>query len=81
MDTGAALGGTGLFLSIMGIVYSAINHKHIKSRCCGKEYDMSVDIGTTSSANIKTPTTEAIGQEKVDENVKRHYGRKVAPSP
>lgn len=81
MDAGAALGGTGLFLSIMGIIYSAINHKHIKSRCCGKEYDMSVDIGTTSRTDIKHLGAEVIGQEKDDENKNRHYGHKVAPSP
>ena len=44
MDTGTALGGTGLFFSILGIVYSAINHKHIRSKCCGKVYDVSIDI-------------------------------------
>jgi hypothetical protein len=45
MDTGAALGGTGLFISILGVIYSAINHKHIKTRCCGKVYEVSIDIG------------------------------------
>ena len=45
MDTGAALGGTGLFISVFGIIYSAINHKHIKTRCCGKVYEASIDIG------------------------------------
>lgn len=44
MDTGTALGGTGLFFSILGIVYSAINHKHIRSKCCGKVYEVSIDI-------------------------------------
>ena len=44
MDTGTALGGTGLFFSILGIIYSAINHKHIRSKCCGKVYEVSIDI-------------------------------------
>jgi len=44
MDTGTALGGTGLFFSILGIVYSAINHKHIRSKCCGRVYEVSIDI-------------------------------------
>jgi hypothetical protein len=46
MDTGAALGGAGLFLSIAGIIYSAVNHKHIKSRCCGKEYRQVLNLST-----------------------------------
>jgi len=60
MDAGAALGGTGLFISIAGVIYSAINHKHIKSRCCGKEYEVSVDIGPTEEAK----KTEIVGQAK-----------------
>jgi hypothetical protein len=65
MDTGAALGGTGLLISIIGLIYSAINHKHIKSRCCGKEYDMSIDIGSTEEAK-HTPDaeTEIVGESK-----------------
>jgi hypothetical protein len=47
MDTGAALGGTGLFISLIGIIYSAINHKHIKAKCCGKDLDISIDIDST----------------------------------
>ena len=65
MDAGAALGGTGLFISIAGVIYSAINHKHIKSRCCGKEYEVSVDIGTTEDAK----KTEIVGAAKPEPKV------------
>jgi hypothetical protein len=75
MDTGAALGGAGLFFSIAGIIYSAINHKHIKSRCCGKEYEMAIDIGNTSRVTIEPANNEIVGNEKEP----RHIGRKVAP--
>jgi hypothetical protein len=51
MDTGSVLGGIGVFLSIAGIVYSAINHKHIRSKCCGREIDFSIDIESTDQAN------------------------------
>ena len=50
MDTGAALGGTGLFISLVGIIYSAVNHKHIRSRCCGRDLEMSIDIDSTEQA-------------------------------
>lgn len=49
MDTGAALGGTGLFISLVGIIYSAINHKHIRTRCCGREIEISLDIDSTET--------------------------------
>jgi hypothetical protein len=77
MDTGAALGGAGLFFSIAGIIYSAVNHKHIKSRCCGKVYDVSVDIGDTSPANTEPSQNknEIVGNEKEP----KHFGRKVVP--
>ena len=82
MDTGAALGGTGLFISIAGIIYSAVNHKHIKSRCCGKVYEVALDIGDTSRANI---TSCAVGNEKEDQDEHEppqlHNTRKVAPFP
>jgi hypothetical protein len=47
MDIGTVLGGVSLFFSIVGIIYSAINHKHIRSKCCGKELEISIDIDTT----------------------------------
>jgi len=75
MDTGAALGGAGLVVSIAGVIYSAINHKHIKSKCCGKEYDMSIDIGSTEEAK---KTTEATGDAKT-EIVTTSTSTKVAP--
>jgi hypothetical protein len=65
MDTGAALGGTGLLISIVGLIYSAINHKHIKSRCCGKEYEVSLDIESTKEATHKPDAeTEIVGESK-----------------
>jgi hypothetical protein len=66
MDTGAALGGTGLFISLVGIIYSAINHKHIKSNCCGKNIEFSIDIDSTTDKNpAKNDNTS--GNEKKDD--------------
>jgi hypothetical protein len=81
MDTGAALGGTGLFISIAGIIYSAVNHKHIKSRCCGKVYEVALDIEDTSRANI---TSGMVGNEKEGDHnppPQLHNIRKIAPFP
>jgi hypothetical protein len=80
MDTGAALGGAGLVVSIAGVIYSAINHKHIKSKCCGKEYDMSIDIGSTEEAKKTTEgaTAAATGNDKT-EIVTTSPSTKVAP--
>ena len=53
MDVGTALGGSGLFVSVAGIIYSAINHKHIRSNCCGKVIDFSIDIDSTTDKEAK----------------------------
>ena len=71
MDTGAALGGTGLFISVFGIIYSAINHKHIKTRCCGKVYEASIDIGPNEP--------EAKGEAKPEPEAKSDAKAKPEP--
>ena len=58
MDTGAALGGTGLFISLVGIIYSAINHKHIRSKCCGRNLEFSIDIDSTKNGEPKEEPKE-----------------------
>jgi hypothetical protein len=59
METGTVLGGAGLFISILGVIYSAINHKHIRSKCCGKVYEVSIDIDPTESAKKAQAEAEA----------------------
>ena len=56
MDTSNILGLIGFGVSILGAVYTAVNHKRVRSRCCGKTLDMSVDVENTTPVNegIKT---------------------------
>jgi hypothetical protein len=70
MDTGAVLGGTGIFLSIAGIIYSAINHKHIRSKCCGREIDFSIDIESTDQAKIRDTKEKEEKHEEKKSDVK-----------
>ena len=64
MEVGTALGGTGLFVSIAGSVYSAINHKHIKSTCCGRNFDFSIDIDSTENEAKQREAREKEAKEK-----------------
>jgi hypothetical protein len=66
METGTVLGGAGLFISILGVIYSAINHKHIRSKCCGKLYEVSIDIDPTESAKKVQAEAEAQAQAEAD---------------
>jgi len=34
-------------IALIGIIYKAVNHKKIRSRCCGKIFDVSLDIDAT----------------------------------
>jgi hypothetical protein len=56
MDTTNILGLVGFGVSILGAIYTAVNHKRVRSRCCGKTLDMSVDVENTTPVrgDIKT---------------------------
>jgi len=50
MDTGMTniLGLAGFGISVFGAIYTALNHKRLRSRCCGKDLDASIDIENTT---------------------------------
>jgi hypothetical protein len=54
MDTSTLLGSVGLALSICGIIYSAINHRHIRLRLCNRSYDFSIDVDSTETKNTES---------------------------
>ena len=70
MDTGAALGGTGLFISLIGIIYSAINHKHIRTKCCGREIEISLDIDSTETLGERKEREKKEKEEKEEKEKK-----------
>ena len=76
MDTGTALGGTGLFFSILGIVYSAINHKHIRSKCCGKVYEVSIDIDPIETVKKQEAEEKEKEEKEKEEKEKKEKEEK-----
>jgi hypothetical protein len=48
MDTTNILGLVGFAVSIVGVVYTAVNHKRIRSRCCGHLVEASLDVENTT---------------------------------
>jgi hypothetical protein len=46
-------------ISIASIVIGAINHKRIRSKCCGREITSSIDIENTS------PTIDVSGKRHI----------------
>jgi hypothetical protein len=54
-NLGSILGGSGAaILSILGVIYTAVNHKRVRAKCCGKTFEAELDIGsTTETATAK----------------------------
>lgn len=52
-------GYVAMALTILGAIYAAVNHKHIRSNCCGKRGEISLDIDTvTPKPSIQVSATQ-----------------------
>jgi hypothetical protein len=52
MDTTNILGLVGFGISVVGAIYTAINHKRVRSKCCGKVMEASLDVENTTPVKI-----------------------------
>jgi len=59
--SGVSIGGVAI-LAILYQVYKAVNHHRIRSKCCGRQLDASIDIDTTPA----TPLPEKDGEKSRD---------------
>jgi hypothetical protein len=53
MDTNGILSIVAIVISIGGTILSIINHKRIRSNCCGKEISASLDVENTTPPDLK----------------------------
>jgi hypothetical protein len=54
MDSSGIIAIVSLVLSVAGSALAIINHKRIRSNCCGKELTTSIDIeATTPPINLQ----------------------------
>ena len=60
MDDAQLYSVIALAFSIVSAVITAINHKRIRSNCCGKEQVVSIDIENTTPPTDKKNTTVII---------------------
>jgi hypothetical protein len=55
MEVSYESGGIGaaivLIAGILYKIYTVVNHKHLRSRCCGKEFDAAIDIDDSTPKN------------------------------
>ncbi len=52
-DLGTIFGSGGLVISIISMIYAAINHKRIRAKCCGRSLDFEINIDSTEEAGQK----------------------------
>jgi len=64
-NAGGVLGIFGFLISAAGIVYTAINHKRLRCKCCGKDMDISVDVEPTTPKDVEKEEEEVKPVEKV----------------
>lgn len=48
MDNYGAGGIGASIIAILSLIYTALNHKKIRSKCCGREVSASIDIEPSS---------------------------------
>jgi hypothetical protein len=48
MDNYGAGGIGASIIAVLGLIYTAINHKKVRSKCCGREVSASIDIEPSS---------------------------------
>ena len=53
---GAIAGYISLCLMIVGSLVAAVNHRRVRSGCCGREASLSLDIDTTTPPKVPPPS-------------------------
>jgi hypothetical protein len=60
MNSESVVAYVSLALAIGGIVVGAVNHKKLRSRCCGAEKVLSLDIDNTTPKGDKAEAVEVV---------------------
>jgi hypothetical protein len=54
MDSSSVASYVSVVISLMAVILGIINHKRIRSSCCGKEASVSLDIEATTPPTQKS---------------------------
>ena len=57
-NIGGIAGIVGLVVSVGGAIFTVINHKKCRSRCCQWSGEISFDVDNTSPISKETPSNE-----------------------
>lgn len=53
-----AMSIVAIVVSVGGVIITAVNHTRIRSACCGRKIDVSLDIEKTTPPPIKSPPSQ-----------------------
>jgi hypothetical protein len=62
MENSEITGMVALLVSVGGVILGIINHKRLRSNCCGRKMEVSVDVENTTP-----PNTVKLSDPPVDE--------------
>ena len=54
-NTTAVVGYVSILLSVGTIIFGAVNHKRVRSNCCGHKVNVSLDVENTTPPKIEIP--------------------------
>jgi len=69
MDESQILSTIAIVVSVAGAIVGAVNHTRIRSMCCGKKLEVSLDISKTESPSglrISIPPRVEVKMDKVE---------------
>jgi hypothetical protein len=69
MDQNGIIGLVALGVSIVGSILGVINHRRLRSHCCGKDLVASIDLESTTPPESKDDLKIKIPQRPVDVNL------------
>ena len=55
MDSSGIIAIVSIVISVCGSVLAIMNHKRIRSNCCGKELVTSIDVENTTPPKLEVP--------------------------
>lgn len=80
MDTYSSGGVGASIVIVLGILYKTINHKHIRSKCCGRKIDVSIDVDeSTPPTNQKQSSLTCETSEHSSKDLKVSVPRNKPP--
>jgi hypothetical protein len=55
MESEMIMSGIALIVAVVGTIVALVNHKRIRSKCCGREMSISFDLEATTPPRIVVP--------------------------